>query len=113
MSILELKAMTSSMADLLSRLAVDRPKRTNWVPVPGDPTRTELEWVTYERTALLSAVNRERLARGLGPISVEDFIRVENLAVGHSDYSLKLSLYCAEMSLGIRYTYLSGVPGRP
>ena len=46
------------------------------------------------------AVNRVRADTGLTPLPIEAVTRVENLAVGHSDYSQKYAFYCAELAQG-------------
>lgn len=81
--------------------AKERPKRQAFVPAVGG-RGTELEWIAFERDTMLSAVNKERSARSLAPVTIAQFTKVENLAVGHSDYDTKLSLYCAELALGYR-----------
>jgi hypothetical protein len=60
----------------------------------------ELAWIDSERNILYNAVNRERSIKGLQHITLNDFIKKENQAVGHSDYGSKLALYCAELVLG-------------
>lgn len=58
-----------------------------------------LEWVDKEREAMLSEVNRQLVNRQKSEISMDQLIRAEHLAVGHTDYSSKFSLYCAEIIL--------------
>jgi len=48
------------------------------------------------------AVNKERLDQGLALVTIESVERVETMAEGHSDYSSKFALYCAELALGLR-----------
>lgn len=50
--------------------------------------------------AMLPIVNAERAKNGHDEIDLPALARVERLAVGHSDYGSKFSLYCAELSLG-------------
>jgi hypothetical protein len=57
------------------------------------------EWVVIEREAMYQAVNRERFARGKDPITMQEITSVETMASGHSDYSRKFALYCAELIL--------------
>ena len=59
----------------------------------------EVEWVIYERKVMLQAVNAVRLQRKRPQISVEELHRVEEMAVGHVDYSQKFALYCAQLAL--------------
>jgi hypothetical protein len=55
------------------------------------------DWIEFERSVMFEAVNNERQARGLPPISLTDVMRVERMATGHVDYSSKFALYCAEL----------------
>jgi len=59
----------------------------------------ELEWVIYEREVMLQATNAVRLQRKKPQITVEEVHRVEEMAVGHVDYSQKFALYCAQLAL--------------
>lgn len=93
-------ALQAQMLTTFQTAAKERHKRREQVLVPGERTLTEAGWVAFERNTLLGAVNTERVARGLGSVSREMFMRVEQLAVGHSDYSTKLALYCAELAIG-------------
>jgi hypothetical protein len=61
-----------------------------------------LEWIEAERDVMLDAVNRERIAAHLEPVTMADIQRVETWACGHSDYSSKFALYCAEIALGVK-----------
>lgn len=81
--------------DKLDRATQERPKRSGWAP-RFDGT-SELEWITYERSVMLEAVNQARHAIGRAPVTVNDVMRVENTASGHCDYVRKFALYCAEM----------------
>lgn len=83
---------------VLSKAQKERPKLQAEVQV--SPNRWEFAWVTYERLQMLSAVNIERAKRGLSLLTAEDIQRVEQMALGHSDYSLKFALYCMELALG-------------
>ena len=55
------------------------------------------DWITMERTAMWEAVNRHRTQVGKEPVTVEEVERVEQLAVGHTDYGTKYALYCTEL----------------
>lgn len=61
-----------------------------------------LYWVIYERQAMQACVNTERRSTGLPLVTLEDVERVESMAEGHSDYSSKFALYCAELALGFK-----------
>lgn len=45
------------------------------------------------------AVNKARADRGLPSVSLAEVARVEQQAFGHSDYTKKFALYCAELAL--------------
>lgn len=84
---------------VLSEAQKERPMRESLVDRPdGLP---EIEWAAYERSVMHGEVNRIRHTHGLGPVTLAMVERLEGRAVGHSDYSLKFALYCAEMALGI------------
>lgn len=55
------------------------------------------DWITAERRALCEAVNRHRTRLGKSPLTMDDVERVEQQAVGHTDYARKFSLYCTEL----------------
>lgn len=48
------------------------------------------------------AVNHRRSERGLPNVDRDAIVRVEQWACGHSDYSSKFALYCAELVLGTK-----------
>lgn len=54
-------------------------------------------WVLAEREAMCDAVNKYRARLGKNPITIEDVARVEQMAVGHTDYGTKYALYCTEL----------------
>ena len=62
------------------------------------------KWVEHEQRAMLDAVNEERSARGLDLLALADIVRIESMALGHTDYSIKFALYCAEAAEGRRPT---------
>lgn len=51
------------------------------------------------RLMMLTKVNHERALLGKPIVMLETLERRERLAVGHSDYSEKFALYCAELVL--------------
>lgn len=65
-----------------------------------DHDRSVPAWVLTERAALLDFVNTCRAERGLPLVDADAIRRIENTAVGHSDYGYKLALRCARLSLG-------------
>lgn len=62
-------------------------------------------WVLYERQQLMQEINKDLHQADLPPIHEGEMVRLENMAVGHSDYSSKLALYCSERSRGIRRNF--------
>ncbi len=61
--------------------------------------KPELEWITKEREFMLQQVNIERAGLLKSKLSMESIRRVETMAVGHSDYTRKFAIYCAELVL--------------
>lgn len=59
----------------------------------------ELEWVTAERKFMIDLVNRRRVELGKSKLEGNEVETAEHKALGHTDYSLKWSLYCAELIL--------------
>lgn len=57
-------------------------------------------WVAAEQEAMLTEVNRQLEIRGKPTITLTELVKAERSAVGHTDYSSKFSLYCAEIILG-------------
>lgn len=56
-------------------------------------------WITAERKLMLDETNKWRMMLGKSPIAEAAVRRVEQWACGHSDYSSKFALYCAELVL--------------
>lgn len=92
---MSLKAATDCLRATLTAAQTERDARPDLVDGPDGP---ECEWAAYERTRMHDTVNAIRSERGLSPVPVEDIVRVERLAVGHSDYSMKFAFYCAELA---------------
>ena len=90
-----LKAATDCLRATLAAAQEQRDQRPDLVDGPDGP---ECEWAAYERTRMHEQVNEIRAERGLPAVPVEDILRVERQAVGHSDYSLKFAFYCAEIA---------------
>jgi hypothetical protein len=90
-----LKATTDVLRATLAATQEERDRRPDLVEGPDGP---ECEWAAYERARMHETVNAIRSDRSLPPVSVDDIVRVERLAVGHSDYSSKFALYCAELA---------------
>lgn len=56
-------------------------------------------WIAAERKVMLDETNEWRGLLGKSPVTAEQIRRVEQWACGHSDYSSKFALYCAELAL--------------
>jgi len=82
---------------LLAAEQAKRSKREKYV-LWGDEEVPE--WLKAELEMLLREVNAQREARDLKPVQMRDIRRLDTMACGHSDYSLKLALYCVEACYG-------------
>ena len=89
------KAATDRLRATLASAQAERDQRPDLVDGPDGP---ECEWAAFERTRMHETVNAIRAERGLSALPVDDIVRVERQAVGHSDYSLKFAFYCAELA---------------
>lgn len=92
---MSLKTATDCLRATLATAQEERHRHPDLVDGPDGP---ECEWAAYERARMHETVNAIRAERGLPAVSVDDVVRVERLAVGHSDYSLKFAFYCAELA---------------
>lgn len=90
----DLRAFTDVLHRTLAREQELRELRPDLVDGPDGP---ECLWATYERSRMHEKVNDLRADLGLHPLSLEDILRVERQAAGHSDYSRKFAFYCAEL----------------
>lgn len=90
-----LKPATDVLRATLAHAQEERDQRPDLVDGPDGP---ECAWAAYERARMHEKVNEIRAERGLPAVPVEDILRVERQAVGHSDYSLKFAFYCAEIA---------------
>jgi hypothetical protein len=61
--------------------------------------KPEVEWITKEREFMLQQVNIERAGLHKPAKTMADIRRVETMAMGHSDYTRKFAIYCAELVL--------------
>lgn len=59
----------------------------------------ELEWTAFERNYLMYLINDRCLKFGAPVVDMEAVMRIENSAVGHSDYTQKLAIRTAELVL--------------
>lgn len=55
-------------------------------------------WIEHERRLLWTMVNDYRTQQNKQPVTLEEIKRVEDQAVGHSDYMHKFTLYCTELA---------------
>ena len=62
-----------------------------------DQRNSNKDWITHERVVMSTLVQEERSKRGLPRLGLKDIEQAENLALGHTDYSRKFCLYCAEL----------------
>lgn len=77
--------MKAELLETLQKAAKQRSKRN--------------DWIEYEQQQMTDAVNRLRARAAKLPVTQEAVAKVEQLAVGHSDYAEKFALYCAELVL--------------
>lgn len=87
-----LSDLLPQMLRVLSEAQKLRPQKSEWI---GD----ELEWMIYEREVMLRAINVVRRQRGRPEATMDQVVRMENCAKGHSDYNRKFALYAAELAL--------------
>jgi len=80
--------------DMLAAEQEKRPKRDKYVQWGND---TVPAWLKAELEMLLREINSQRDAADLPALNMRDLRRVETMACGHTDYSHKLALYCAEL----------------
>ena len=64
-----------------------------------DQDHWEVAWAVFEVETMLAAVNKVRALDGQPEANMDDLWRVEGFARGHSDYSMKFALYCAELAI--------------
>lgn len=93
--VLRLPELSKEFLEILSEAQDSRPTKVIWIG-------NILEWVLYERSVMLDAVNSFRLKNGFEQVTLDDIEKVERQAVGHSDYSRKFSLYCAELAMNLQ-----------
>jgi len=93
-----LQVLIEQFETLLVEAAKDRDKREQFVP-RLDGKGTEPAWAFYERRLMHETVNLERANRSKKPLDLIEVAKVEQLALGHSDYAQKYALYCAELVL--------------
>lgn len=87
-----LQKLTNDFLRVLNDAQKHRSEKSKWIG-------NGLGWVIYEREVMLQVVNAVRLQRKRPRIMVEEVRRVEESAIGHTDYSQKFALYCAQLAL--------------
>lgn len=102
MSAEERRQLRDRFRDVLLEAATQRGRREQIVQSPDG--LFEAAWAEYERDQLLLAVNAERSRRGLPATTRDDIRHADRQAAGHVDYADKISLYCAEIAMGIERT---------
>lgn len=76
----------------LHEALIDEATRRDSRPVYGPDG-----WIELERKRMLAEVNTRRIMAFRAPLLLEEIVRCENLALGHSDYGHKFALYCREL----------------
>ena len=92
--------LQEQMLRVLSAAQADRKLRPDMVMITdawGHHTQTPA-WNVHEMNVMLNEVNTLRAAKCLPLVSLNDIQKVESMACGHSDYSHKFALYCAELT---------------
>jgi hypothetical protein len=82
----DLPTLTEHFHQILAAAQIHRHKRDRRI-------NGAAEWITFERQVMFDAVNKLR------PTTMERLKSAERCAVGHSDYSHKFALHCAELVL--------------
>lgn len=75
---------------LINALSVQQAKRSQYAGTT---------WIAAERDLMLRETNECRKGLDKSPLAIEQIMRVERMALGHSDYPKKFALYCAELVL--------------
>lgn len=93
-------ALLLQFREILASAQKERPSRDGYkeVTIRGR-TYQEPSWAVFEVETMLRAVNEVRVADGKPEATTDDLWRIEGYARGHSDYSLKFALYCAELAI--------------
>lgn len=94
----DVRRRSAYLREVLVAAQAERDQRPDLVDGVYGP---ECEWAVYERQVMHEAVNKLRAGFSLPPVPLTAVERVEQLAVGHSDYTAKFSFYCAELAEGV------------
>lgn len=82
-----LREVKASLLDVLSKQQARR------------DSYSDLMWIQDESNRMLRETNDWRGLLGKRPVAIEAIAKVETWACGHTDYSSKFALYCAEIVL--------------
>lgn len=100
-------------SELLEALTAAQEERARRDTISG---RGEPEWVAYERSVMIDTTIAQLIRHEL-PIDADEATRAvtdaERRAQGHSDYSSKWAVGCAEYVTKVAAAKLSGKGGRP
>ncbi|WP_311879127.1 hypothetical protein [Microbacterium forte] len=86
-----------SLLETLRTAQQERDRRMDFVR--ADDGSQELGWVIFERGRMLDAVNKLRDQSNAAPVDLDDVVRAETSACGHSDYTSKFAIRCADLVL--------------
>ena len=84
-----------ALLDTLRSAQKERDRRSDFV-TDADGTQ-ELGWVLFERGRMLDAVNTLRARSNAAPVDLEALVAAETSACGHSDYTSKFAIRCADL----------------
>lgn len=84
-----------TLLDTLRMSQREREKRSEFV-TDADGGQ-ELGWVIFERERMLEAVNALRSQANTAPVDLDAVVRAESSACGHSDYTSKFAIRCADL----------------
>jgi hypothetical protein len=88
------------IVDFESYLSELRKERRDRAGLTQLGEETYPEWAAFEIESLFSRINEERKNLGLDPCALQEVQLADSQASGHSDYSHKFALYCAEIAQG-------------
>jgi hypothetical protein len=91
--------LIDDMKRVLVEAQGERRLRPDVVDTPGGQ---DMAWAVYERDVMLGAINERRGAYGLPSVGGAEISAVESMAMGHSDYTAKFAMYCADLAMGLQ-----------
>jgi hypothetical protein len=86
--------LITEFEDFLTDLQKERKARPDIGDFHGEALPN---WAIYEIEEMFKKVNLTRAKLNLEPCSVQTLLVADSRAAGHSDYSHKFALYCAEI----------------